>query len=307
MKNAFLFAGQGAQTVGMTKNIAAVCPQALNLFTKANEILGFDLANICFNGPQEKLNRTDICQPALLVGALACLEFAKSKKKIAAEFCTGLSLGEYTALVYAGTLEFGEAVKIVKIRGELMQKDCDKTPSGMASVIGLDADKVEAACKEASQHGIIRISNINSPEQIVISGETKALEQASDLCKSAGAKRVIPLKVAGAYHSGVMNNAQMQLNSILDKVEFKDPTVKFVSNVTGAAPSSGREIKDLMKKQIISTVNWDKTIRTMISNGVTTFYEFGPGQVLSGLVKRISDSATCYSIEEPADIDQITV
>ncbi len=302
MTTAFLFAGQGSQSVGMTKNIAQVCPAAQQLFQKANSILGFDLANLCFNGPQERLNRTDISQPALLVAGLACFEFFKTKKDITPLFCTGLSLGEYTALVYAETLDFEEALKIVKLRGELMQQDCDKTPSGMVSVLGLEASKVEMACNDAKQSGIVCVSNANAPGQVVISGEKAALEHAAKLCMENGAKRTIPLRVAGAYHSPVMLYSQIKLNETLVRIEFKDPQVPFVSSVTGEIIKSGQAIKDLMMKQITSAVLWEKSVRTMTANGVNEFYEFGPGKVLSGLVKRIQQDTVCYSVEEPTDL-----
>ncbi|HLG41754.1 MAG TPA: ACP S-malonyltransferase, partial [Planctomycetota bacterium] len=247
---AFLFSGQGAQKVGMAKDLCDACPASRKLFDRASEILTFDLAKLCFEGPQERLNRTDVSQSALLVGALAALEAFRARQTLDAAVCGGLSLGEYTALVHAGVIDFETGVRLLKSRGEWMQADCDRTPSGMASVLGLDADRIREACEEAKAAGVVGISNLNSPGQVVISGDNPGLARASDLCKAKGAKRVIPLKVAGAYHSTIMSRAADRMAELLDRTPFRNARIPVASNVDGKLRTDGSEIKSVLKRQI---------------------------------------------------------
>lgn len=270
MATAHLFSGQGAQTVGMGADLAP------DLYDRASEILGYDLRELCLEGPIEKLTRTDYSQPALLVTALA----AHAGTPAAG---AGLSLGEITALAAAGAMSFDDGVRIVRVRGEAMQAACEAQPSGMASVMGLELEKVRAACE-----GLVTVANLNSPGQLVISGAADALQKASDACKAAGARRVIPLKVAGAYHSPLMQSAVAPLEAVLKTVEFRAPAWPVVSNVTARPYASADEIAPTLAKQITSTVRFEESIRFMTDElGVTDFVEFGAGNVLMGLVGKI--------------------
>jgi len=299
---AFLFAGQGAQKVGMARDLCEACPAARSLFDRASGILTFDLARICFEGPQDRLNRTDVSQPALLVGALAALEAFRARQDVAAGVCGGLSLGEYTALVHAGVIDFETGVRLLKSRGEWMQADCERTPSGMASVLGLDEEKIREACEEAKAAGVVGISNLNSPGQVVISGDLLGLAKASDLCKAKGAKRVIPLKVAGAYHSPIMSRAAERMAELLERTTFRDAKIPVASNVDGKLRRKGAEIKGILTQQITGTVKWEAAMRSMIGAGARRFFEFGPGKVLTGLAGKIDPSVQAKGIEAIADL-----
>lgn len=288
---AYLFAGQGAQTVGMGKDLCASYPKARELFERAGAILGFDLAKVCFEGPAEELNRTDRSQPALLVHGIACLEVARAKEFPAAEAAAGLSLGEYTAHVFAGSLSFEDGVRLVMKRGQYMQEACDKTPSGMVSILGLDRDKVAQAC---AGQGDVGIANLNGPGQIVISGENGALEKAVARCKEAGAKRAIPLKVAGAYHSVVMKPAQEKMQKELAGVKILRPRIPVYANISAQPLADPEAIRAALAAQVCRSVLWEDTIRAM---GATKYFEFGPGTVLAGLVRKIDDKADVVSVD----------
>lgn len=276
---AHLFAGQGAQAVGMAADLPA------GPFERASELLGYDLRALCTAGPQEKLDRTDVSQPALLVAALAAREAAGGPEPVCG---AGLSLGEITALAAAGAIAFEDAVRIVKVRGEAMQAACDARAGGMASVIGLEPAKVASACEGA---GLVGVANLNGPGQVVISGEREALARASEACTRAGARRIIPLRVAGAYHSPLMEPAAAALREALGRVRFREPRWPVVSNVTARPYGSAAEIPDLLTRQLTSTVRFEECVRWMIAErGVRRIVEFGPGNVLTGLVRKIDPS-----------------
>ena len=291
---AYLFAGQGAQAVGMGNDLAAAFPKAKELFARAGAILGFDLAKVCFEGPVEELNRTDRCQPALLVHGLACLEVAAQKGLPAGDAAAGLSLGEYTAHVYAGSLTFEDGVRLLQKRGQYMQEACDRTPSGMVSILGLERAKVEEAVRG---QGDVGIANLNAPGQIVISGENGALEKAVARCREMGAKRAIPLKVAGAYHSAVMKPAQEKMQKELAAVKISRPRIPVYANVNAKPLTDPEEIRSALATQICSSVLWEDSVRAMAA---PRYVELGPGRVLAGLVRKIDEKAEVISIEGAA-------
>ncbi|MEK7309745.1 MAG: ACP S-malonyltransferase [Planctomycetota bacterium] len=296
MKTALLFPGQGAQMVGMGKKLYEQETRAKELFQRANTILGFDLAKICFEGSQDELNKTNICQPAILVTSLVAFYVMQEKGQLPDwSASAGLSLGEYTALVVAGALSFDDAVRLVERRGAFMQQDCDKTKSTMASVLGLDREKIQGVCTAVG--GIVGIANINSVDQIVISGELNAVQQASAKLTEAGAKRVIPLKVAGAFHSPLMKPAQDKLKTELVKVNIKTPVKDVISNVTADYVRSPEQIRDNLSRQVASPVLWADSMQKLVNDGYDNFYEIGPGKVLSGLIKKVSDKVTVSNYE----------
>ncbi|HEV3027028.1 MAG TPA: ACP S-malonyltransferase [Planctomycetota bacterium] len=291
---AYLFAGQGAQAVGMGKDLAAAFPGAKELFDRASALLGFDLAKVCFEGPAEELNRTDRCQPALLVHGIACLEVAARRGLPPGEAAAGLSLGEYTAHVYAGSLTFEDGVRLLQKRGKYMQEACDRTPSGMVSILGLDREKCALACQGM---GDVGVANLNAPGQIVLSGENGALEKAVAKARELGAKRAIPLKVAGAYHSVVMKPAQEQMQKELAAVRISRPRIPVYANVSAKPLTDPEEIRSALATQICSSVLWEDSVRAI---GAAKYFEFGPGKVLAGLVRKIDEKAETVSIEGAA-------
>jgi len=278
----------------MGKDLAAAFPKARELYDRASAILGFDLAKVCFDGPAEELNRTDRCQPALLVHGIACLEVGLQRGLPPAEAAAGLSLGEYTAHVYAGSLTFEDGVRLLQKRGRYMQEACDKTPSGMVSILGLDRDACRRACEG---QGDVGVANLNAPGQIVLSGENAALERAVAKAKELGAKRAIPLKVAGAYHSVVMKPAQEQMQKELAAVTISKPRIPVYANVSAKPLTDPGEIRAALATQICSSVLWEDSIRAI---GAAKYVEFGPGRVLAGLVRKIDEKAETVSIEGAA-------
>ncbi|OGC25633.1 [acyl-carrier-protein] S-malonyltransferase [candidate division WOR-1 bacterium RIFOXYB2_FULL_42_35] len=277
MKTAFVFPGQGSQTVGMGKDLAE------SLLDQANQILGFDLKKLCFEGPEEELKKTEITQPAILTVSVAAFQQLATRNPQPATVA-GHSLGEYSALVAAGAIKFGDAVKIVNLRGKFMQEAVPIGQGAMAAIIGGERAKIEEVC--AGIEGVWP-ANFNSPGQIVISGQKEAVEKASAACKDAGAKRAIPLPVSAPFHCPLMQPAADKLKMELDKIEVKDATIPVIANVTAAAVTSAAEIRDLLVKQVTSPVLWEDSVKKMIADGVSSFVEVGPGKVLSGLIKKI--------------------
>ena len=283
-KIVFLFPGQGAQKVGMGKTLFDTLPAARQLFDEAAEVLGYSLGDICFNGPPERLNSTIVSQPALYVCSLAALKSIEQSEPDAVAGCTaaaGLSLGEYTALAYAGALSFRDGLKLVHQRGEAMQSAADASPSGMMSVIGPDAAEVEALCAEAGSSGIIRVANLLCPSNTVISGSLPALEVAEKLAGEKGF-RTVRLTVAGAFHTELMKPADETLARALAGVQIRPPRVPVWSNVDARQHTNPDEIRALLVRQVLSPVRWEETMRNLLAEGADRFYEIGPGTVLSG-------------------------
>jgi len=284
VKTALLFAGQGAQFVGMGRDLVEAHSTSQSLFARADEVLGYGLSGICFSGPEEKLVRTEHAQPAIyLVGWLALQLLRQQSPSFAFDATAGLSLGEFTALAAADVLGFEDGLRVVRRRGELMQEACEASTGGMAAIVGLDEEAVCAVCEQVD----VSLANLNCPGQIVVSGDADKMDSACEAAKAAGAKRVIPLPVAGAYHSPLMKPAQAGLVEALAKVELREPSVPVYSNVTGQVHVGVGAIADAMVDQVTSPVKWEACIRSMIADGVTRFIELGPGTALTGFMRRI--------------------
>ncbi|MBZ0193281.1 MAG: ACP S-malonyltransferase [Candidatus Kuenenia stuttgartiensis] len=304
-KTAFLFPGQGTQLVGMGKDFYKEYKEAREIFNQANDALGFDLASLCFEGNQEELNKTSLSQPAILVTSIAILEVLKKIsffEKTTCDAVAGLSLGEYTAHVSAGSVAFADAVKLVYKRGIYMQDACEKSSGGMASVIGLEDGKIEHICRELKPYGVICAANYNSPGQVVISGESNVLERAVLLAKERGARMVIPLKVQGAFHSGLMTPASDKLYSELESTVISKPGVPVVANINAEYVSNPEEIRTALIKQLNSPVKWYQSMQKLIQDGFSQFYEIGPGKTLSGLMKKIDPAQQVKSFSTIADL-----
>ncbi len=294
-----MFSGQGAQSVGMAKTLYENFDSVKNLFDRADETLGFKLSKICFEGPSSELTKTNICQPALYLHGFAVIEVLREKGMLGdVVSAIGLSLGELTANAFAGTFTFEQGLKIVEERGRLMQLACDASSGAMASFIGGSVDKVAEYCKEFD----IDMSNLNCPGQVVVSGESDKVAAAVAAAKDRGEfKLVVPLKVAGAYHSRLMKPAQVEFEKFLAGIEFKKPSVKIFTNVTGAEVSDPDEIKKMLVRQVASTVRWEDCVRAAAALGAEQFYECGPGGVLAGMCKRIDKSLAVKSLAEIGD------
>jgi len=285
-KQAFLFPGQASQYVGMGKDLYDQFSVAREIFDQANDLLGFELTALCFDGPEEKLKQTDITQPAIFTHSVIVATLL-AEKNVMPDMAAGHSLGEYSALVVAGALSFRDALMVVKKRGELMQHAGEKQPGTMAAIIGLDREVVEEICTLAASAGIVQPANFNSPQQIAISGSLEGIEKASQLARERGAAKVVPLVVGGAFHSPLMSSAQEQLQLALDQVQINRAKIPVYANVTAKPALEAAEIRELLYKQLTYPVRWVETIQNMIADGVTDFSEVGPGNVLSGLLKRI--------------------
>ncbi len=301
--SAFLFPGQGAQTVGMGRQLAQSLPAARGIFDRANEILGYDLATLCFEGPAEKLDSTVHSQPAIFVTSLAALEWLKANKPDvvdSAAAAAGLSLGEYTALVFAGVMTFEDGLRVVQQRGRAMQDAANATPSGMVSILGLERDKIDELCNQARAPGeVLQVANLLGPGNIVVSGHKTACSKVAELATAGGAMKTIPLAVAGAFHTPIMQPAVERLTAALASVPLKKPRIPVVSNVDAQPHDDPEGIRALLARQVIAAVRWEDSIRYLLGQGFDTFYEvgqFSPHRVLQGLMKRIDRKVKVHGV-----------
>ncbi|SHH09060.1 ACP S-malonyltransferase [Tepidibacter thalassicus] len=306
-KVAFVFPGQGSQYVGMGKDVYENYESARKIFDKANEVLHMDLKSIMFEGPDEILTKTENTQPAILTLSIALFEVLKEKLDIKFDACAGLSLGEYSALVASGAITFEEAVVLVKKRGKYMQEAVPEGVGTMAAILGLERDILIDVLDEVSKEGIVEAANFNSPGQIVISGEIKAVEKAVQLCKEKGAKKAVILKVSAPFHSSMLIKAGENLKKELDKVEFNHLQVPVVTNVT-ADYVKKEDIKEFLVKQVSSSVLWEDSIERLIKDGFDTFVEIGPSKTLKGFVNKISKKlntkVNIYNVENTATLEK---
>ncbi len=298
-KIAFLFPGQGSQFVGMGRELDQEIPAVTALFDRAGEILGIDLRRLCLEGPAEALEATDVSQPAIFVASLAALESLKLSNPDVIAACqgaAGLSLGEYTALVFAGTMDFEAGLKVVQRRGQAMQAASLATPSGMASVLGLDEPAIDELCRRVAPFGRLWKANLLGPGNVVVSGEAAALAHVGAIASDLGAMRALPLAVAGAFHSDLMKPADLQLAQVLDQTPIKPPRIPVYSNVDAAPHDAPDDIRRTLVSQVLKGVRWEDSMRRMIADGFDTLYEIGPGRVLTGLLKRVDRKASCTSV-----------
>ena len=299
-KTALLFAGQGAQTVGMGRDLAAQFPTARQWFERANVALGYDLASVCFSGPEADLTKTENAQPGIFLVGWVTFQLLKERLpglKFGAT--AGLSLGEFTALTAAGAMSFEDGLRVVWQRGRFMQEACEATQGGMAAIIGLDEAATRQVCAETG----VELANLNCPGQIVISGAADRMKTACDLAKTRGAKRALPLPVAGAYHSALMAGAQPKLRAALGGITLASPTVPVISNVTAQPHGAPAEIAQRLVEQVTSSVRWEDSMRQLLAQGFTRFIELGPGTALSGFLKRIDKNAQALNVADQPTLE----
>ena len=300
MANCCVFVGQGAQVPGMGKDFAEKDAELMALFDEANGVLGFDLKKICFEGPAEELTKSNICQPAIFVTSYAAYLALQKAKQIEFACAAGLSLGEWGALCAAGVLDFSSTLKVLEARGRFMQEACEATPSGMIAIVGASGEQLKALCEATG----CTVANVNSAAQQVLSGSKDAIQSAAVKAKELGIKRAIPLATAGGFHSPFMAPAREKLAPVLDTIEFKAPKIPVLSNVTGKPHANdGAAIKALMLEQVTGTTNWAADVEAAKALGCERFVEFGPGKVLSGLIKKIDVNLTTLNVADLASLE----
>lgn len=299
-KTALLFAGQGAQVVGMGKDFAEQFPSAKGWFDRANAALGYDLAAICFCGPEAELTKTENAQPGIFLVSWVAFQLLKERvPSLNFEATAGLSLGEFTALTAGGAMSFEDGLRVVRQRGRFMQEACEATQGGMAAIIGLDEAPTREVCAETG----VTLANLNCPGQIVISGAAEKISKACDLAKAKGAKRALPLTVAGAYHSPLMASAQPKLQAELAQIKLSTATVPVISNVTAQPHGAPNEIAARLVEQVTSSVRWEESMRYLLAQGFTRFIELGPGTALSGFMKRIDKTIPMLNVADAASLE----
>jgi [acyl-carrier-protein] S-malonyltransferase len=299
-KTALLFAGQGAQTVGMGRDLAQSFPSAKAWFDRANVALGYDLTTICFAGPEAELTKTEQAQPGIFLVSWIAFQLLRERVPgLKFEATAGLSLGEFTALAAAGAMSFADGLRLVRQRGQFMQEACDVTRGGMAAVIGLEEAPTREVCAQAG----VALANLNCPGQLVISGEADRISQAIELARARGAKRAIPLPVAGAYHSPLMASAQPKLQAELARVTWSAPAVPVISNVTAQPHGAPGEIGAQLVAQVTSSVLWESSMRHLLAQGFTRFIELGPGAALSGFLRRIDKGAQALNVGDVPSLE----
>jgi [acyl-carrier-protein] S-malonyltransferase len=299
-KTALLFAGQGAQVTGMGRDFAEAFPTARALFDRANAAVGYDLANVCFNGPEAELTKTENAQPGIYLVSWVAFQLLKERvPSLEFHATAGLSLGEFTALAAAGALGFEDGLQVVRQRGRFMQEACEATHGGMAAIINLDEATTRAVCAEAG----VTMANLNCPGQIVISGETARIEKACELAKAKGAKRALPLPVAGAYHSPLMASAQPKLDAALAAVTIHPPAVPVIANVNAQPHGAPPDIRRRLVEQVTGSVLWEASMRYLLAQGFTRFIELGPGTALSGFMKRIAKDAQMLNVADAGSLE----
>ncbi len=299
---AYIFPGQGSQHPGMGKDLTEKFPAARQVFEEADDALGFALSDLCFNGPAEQLQLTENTQPAILVTSIAVLRAIQAEGFPAADFVAGHSLGEYSALVAAGSLSLADAVKIVRARGQYMQEAVPVGTGAMAAVLGAELSVAQEACNQAAQGEVCSAANINSPAQIVIAGDAGAIDRAIVLLKERGAKRAIKLNVSAPFHCALMKPAQDRLAVDLQNFSFADAHVPVVTNVDATGEQNGGKLRESLVRQVSQPVRWLESVEFLINQGVQTFIEIGPGKVLSGLVRQIDRNVRCVNIEDESSL-----
>jgi len=299
-KIAFVFPGQGAQTVGMGKDFFDNYSEAKSVYEKADSVLGKSISKICFEGPEEDLKQTSNTQPAIVTTSVAMLEVLRRKTDIKPTFTAGHSLGEYCAMYASGVLNLDDTIKLISKRADAMSK---VQGGSMAAVLNLDESKLKECLSEASSRGYVDVANYNSPAQVVITGEDEAVKYASELMSQAGARRVVPLAVSGAFHSKMMKDASVEFAQSLSAVTISDAVIPVVTNVDAEFTTSAADFENKMTKQIYSSVYWSQSVQKMVESGVDTFVEIGPGKVLSGLIKKISPEVKVYNVYDLESLD----
>ncbi len=309
MKTAYLFPGQGSQSVGMGADIAEAFPVCAAVFDKANDVLGYDLKRLCFEGPEPQLNSTTVSQPAIFVTSAAILEVLRSDASTAAlvpDVTAGLSLGEYTALYAAGSMTFEETLRLVQKRGEAMQAAADATTGGMVSILGLDAEKAHAVCEGAAEGQLLKCANFNCPGQIVISGHLEACRRAVDIAERHGAIKAISLKVAGAFHTEMMSPAAEALGSALAVSEIRIcGDVRTIANVDATYYADAEQVRRGLVRQLVEPILWQSCMEKLLDEGVERWYEIGPGRVLTGLMKRINRKAKIVNVSDLGGLQEL--
>ncbi|MGE5204628.1 MAG: ACP S-malonyltransferase [Chlamydiota bacterium] len=300
---AFLFPGQGSQKVGMGKELAELYPVAMQTFEEADEALGYKLSQVCWEGPEEKLRLTEITQPAILTMSVAVFRVLR-EVGIAPRYAAGHSLGEYSAHVAAGTLPFADAVRTVRNRGRYMQEAVPVGAGAMAAILGMPLEQVAQVCSDAEQGQVCQAANINSPDQVVISGGAPAVERAAELAKQRGAKKAVMLPVSAPFHCALMKPAQERLAADLKKLTFRTPEIPVACNVDAALVETAEKSRDALVRQVTGAVRWEECMRLLLARGVDTFIEAGPGKVLCGLMRQIDRGKTCLNVEDEASLQK---